>query len=248
MLVTIRDNSFREQYRTQLDLFTRVLRHNLRNDMNVLRGYFEVICDRIEDTTVEDLGRKGMAKCDRMLEISEQTRRLRETLSAEYREFDTTIDLVPIVADIVEEFDAEYPDATMETDLPDSTPARARENIAWAVENLVENAIVHADDDPQVYVGIEGERVERDGLESEWTTLTVADRGPGIPESEAAVLDDDAARSDTEHGSGLGLWTAKQLVEIFDGQFEIDRNPASAFSTEVRLRLQPGSDAVAAGE
>lgn len=94
-----------------------------------------------------------------------------------------------------------------------------------------------------MHISVEGEHIEHGDLESEWTTITVADRGPGIPESEASVLEDDDKRTDTEHGSGLGLWITKQVMEIFGGRVKITLDPESEFSTEVRLWLQPEADA-----
>jgi signal transduction histidine kinase len=75
--------------------------------------------------------------------------------------------------------------------------------------------------------------------------VTVADEGPGIPENEVSVLRDDTERTPIEHGSGLGLWIVQQIVEAFDGQIEIDRDPDGGFATAVTVRLQPAEDSYA---
>lgn len=49
------------------------------------------------------------------------------------------------------------------------------------------------------------ETVEDEKRESQWTTVTVADAGPGIPAEEVAVLRDDTSRTPIEHGSGHAL-------------------------------------------
>ena len=242
LLVTIRDNTEREQYRSQLDLLTRVLRHNLRNEINIVTGYLNTVREAISDPEPREFVDKSLQKCHSLVEISDQTRHLNEILDTEYDKIDVVTDLVPLVEQVIEAYEREYPDAQIETDLPEEATVEASENVRWALENLTENAIVHAEREPRVHVSIDRETTKTEGLRSEWTTLTVADHGPGIPESEVAVLDDDVARTQTQHGSGLGLWIVKQLARIFDGQLDIDRDPESAFSTEVSLRLQPGTN------
>jgi PAS domain S-box-containing protein len=242
LLVTIRDNSERQQYRSQVDLLTRVLRHNLRNDMNIIMGYLDVIKTRSDDPRVGELAAKSTDKCDALVEISDQTRQLDEILDTEYNAMKTLTDLTPLVERVVETHEREYPSARIETDLPREAIVAASQNVEWAIENLVENAIVHAESDPHVRVDISTETIENEGLRSEWITVTVADRGPGIPEAEVAVLDDEADRTQVLHGEGLGLWIVQQLTRIFDGQLDIDRSPESEWSTEISLRLQPGGN------
>jgi PAS domain S-box-containing protein len=247
MLVTIRDNTDREQYRSQVDLFTRVLRHNFRNDINIVIGYLNIIAERVDDSAIEEYVTNSLEKCDGLINISEQTRQLNDILDTEYGKVDTLTDLVPLVQRVTEEYEHEHPHAQIETELPREAIVAASENVVWAIENLVENAIVHADGDPEVRIEISNETIEEDGLKSEWTTMTVADRGPGIPESEVVVLEDDSNRTQIQHGSGLGLWIAQQIAQIFDGHLDIDRSPDSGFSTEISLRLQPGTNGYTVG-
>jgi len=245
MLITIRDNTARERYRTQVDLLGRVLRHNLRNDMTVVMGNLGNAKERCEDDEAVELVDRSIEKCQELVTVSDKTRKLNDILDSEHQQIEGLIDLVPLVEQIVTEYEAEFPAATIETELPKIATVRASRNVRWGIENLVENALVHAEAEPAVRVTIDTETVEEDGQESEWTTVTVADHGPGIPETEVAVLRDDEARTATDHGSGLGLWIVQQIAQVFDGQLAIDRDPDSAFTTEVSLRLQPGEDGYA---
>jgi PAS domain S-box-containing protein len=247
LLVTIRDNSDREQYRTQVDLLGRVLRHNLRNDMNVVLGSLGAIENQCKDPAVDDFVDRSRRKCRELIELGNETRKLNNILDTEYRQIETVTDLVPIVDRVVDEYGSDYPQARIMTDFPETAAVQASENVTWAIENVVENAIVHAENDPELRVTIRNERIEEDGQESEWTTVTVADHGPGIPENEVGVLRDDSNRTSTEHGSGLGLWIVQQIARAFDGKLDIDRSPDSGFTTEVSLRLQPARDGYATG-
>jgi len=242
LLVTIRDNTEQERYRTQAALLSRVLRHNLRNEMNVVMGHLGMIETSADDPKIETNAEASLEKCQELIEVSEQTRKLSDILDTERARFSRQTDLVSVVETVVDRIEAEYPRATINTELPDSAPVQASDNIGWAVENIVENAIVHADrESPTVDIRITEETVTEDGISSEWRTVRVADDGPGIPRTEVEVLRDDTKRTSTEHGSGLGLWIALQLVRIFDGKLHVDRNP-SEHSTEVSLRLLPADE------
>lgn len=240
MLVTIRDNTEREQYRTQTDLLGRVLRHNLRNDMSVIMGNLISIERRVGNTDLEALAEKSIRKCEGLLAMSDNTRKLNDILDSEREQIGMLVDLVPLVEEVVSEYDSENPRATVEADLPDTATVQASANVTWAIENIVENALEHAESDPELRVEIRTGCVRDEVGRSEWTTFTVADRGPGIPEHEVQVLEDDTNRTSKLHGSGLGLWIVQQIAEVFDGKLDIDHSPDSEFTTEVSLRLQPG--------
>ncbi|MBS1838055.1 MAG: HAMP domain-containing histidine kinase [Actinobacteria bacterium] len=84
-----------------------------------------------------------------------------------------------------------------------------------AVGNLVENALKFDDTGGPIDVTCEGTRVE------------VADRGPGIPPDERALVFERFHRSDTARsrpGSGLGLSIVREIVERHGGRvFVADR-------------------------
>jgi PAS domain S-box-containing protein len=239
LLVTIRDNSEREQYRSQLNLLARVLRHNLRNDMTVIQGTLSFVGNRVDDAELTERVETAIQKCDELLETSDQTRKLNEIVETAQSGPTDPTDLVPMVETLAAEYSEQYPNADISIECPETAPVQAGEQVRWALDNLVENAIVHAESDPVVQITVAHETTAEDDQRSEWVTVTVADKGPGIPASEVEVLHDDTNRTATTHGSGLGLWIVNQIAQAYHGQLEIARNPSSEFSTEVYLRLQP---------
>jgi signal transduction histidine kinase len=187
----------------------------------------------------------ALEKSQELVEMSDKTRKLNEILDSEHKQVGRVTDIVPLVERVVDDHEQTYPETTIEIDVPDQAPVQASNDVVWAIENVVENAIVHAEDEPHLYISIQNEIIEEERGASEWTTLTVADDGPGIPEDEVAVLRDDTSRTSTAHGSGLGLWIVQQIAEAFDGKLVIDREPASEFTTAVSLRFQPGASGYA---
>jgi PAS domain S-box-containing protein len=185
LLVTIRDNSERERYRTQLDVLARVLRHNLRNDMTVIQGTLSHVRNNIDDSTLTARIDTAIRKCEGLTDTSDKTRKLDDIVESAQTVGTQTTDLVPLVDAVVEKHREEYPSAEITTIKPTMAPVQASDQVRWALDNLVENAIVHAESDPEVRITVAGETTTEDGQLSEWVTVTVADKGPGIPASEA---------------------------------------------------------------
>lgn len=122
------------------------------------------------------------------------------------------MELAGVVADVTATVDDRFPAATMTTDLPERLLFRCDDRFDRAVENLVENAVIHNDGDPRVSVPVRknGDRA----------TIRVADTGPGIPESDRSVLTDQREITHLSHGSGLGLLLVKWIVEGQGGRID----------------------------
>lgn len=72
--------------------------------------------------------------------------------------------------------------------------------------------------------------------------LTIADTGPGIPDTEPLCSDDPV--SQLRHSSGFGLWFVKWVVEDADGDLSVCTPTDSDTGTVVTVRLPtpPGQD------
>jgi len=212
----------------RLQVFNRILRHNLRNDLNVVLGHAENLLDENPDSAADvDVIKR---KVTELIEISEKAREVGKTLDRE-DETRTQIDLAESVEQTVEEFRQSYPETEIDVDCPESVYAYADKTLDAAISEVLENAIEHADSDsPSVTVSVSSPVDE-----CEWIELAVLDDGPGIPKEEQEVLSE-GKETALHHGSGLGLWLANWIVEKFGGElaFDDDRTDGSA----VILRLQ----------
>jgi len=197
----ITDQRERERH---LEVLQRVLRHNVRNDVNVLLGGIEQLegggADADTLATLEETA-------EGLLAMSQKAKRIGSVLEAE-REEHSTVDLADLAASVVERYRAADVDATIVADLPASAPVQGSPAIEHALEDLVGNAVEHAGTAPRIEVAV--------AVGPDQTTATVTDDGQGIPEEERRVLRE-AEITPLRHGSGLGLWLVKHATEASGG-------------------------------
>ncbi|WP_254763013.1 PAS domain S-box protein [Natrinema marinum] len=201
-----------ERKRTEqlVRLLNRVLRHNLRNDMNVLFG----LGDRLETGAADDaaaLGEQLSETAATLIELSEQARDLERYTR---RERDPQR-LAPdsLLAAVADDYRERFPSATVDVTARTDREFCAGPELERAVAELVENALKH-NPEPEPWVSLSVD--DDDGR----LVLTVADDGPGIAEMETAVIAKGEEEA-LEHGSGLGLWLVNWIVTRYGGSFQI---------------------------
>jgi len=212
----------RRQQRIQV--LNRVLRHNLRNDLNVAKGYVDVMADGGDET--ETYQRKIETLLDDLVTIGKKAQNTEHVLDADPLAESAT-PLPALITDALDSVAEEYDDVPVSGSVPKSTAVRINPVVIGSIiEELIENAVRHTDSAVTV------------SYDAESATLIVADEGPGIHDDEIAVLDN-AQETDLEHGSGLGLWLVKWGTDSFGGSVEFDTD-----ETGTRVRVSIPADLV----
>lgn len=204
-----RDVTDRREREQRLAVLDRVLRHDLRNRLNVVLGHAAGI--ESGDGEIADHAERITEASESLLSLSNAARRFRSALRGD-------VDLGPVrldegVENAVAEVSDAHPDARIETEI-EPVSAFSNDSVAVAVEELLTNAVVHCDRGPRVRVSLE---VEPGGARKDPTAvLRVADNGPGVPEADRAPLVG-TAETPTDHASGIGLWLVRWTVEDAGG-------------------------------
>ncbi|UIO99561.1 PAS domain-containing sensor histidine kinase [Halobaculum sp. CBA1158] len=227
VLAEIRDLTRYKAQDRRLQLLYRVLRHNLRNDMNVIRGHASNLERAIESDDHERQIEVIRRTAERVGGFSESVENLERLVEQDATERYRT-NAAELLMDVTEEISEEYPDASIETELEDGIPVSVDEGFRLALEHTLSNALEHNDaDDPVVRV------IATTDHSGSYVIVRVVDNGPGIPEVELRALE--GQNSDVEHGQGLGLWLIKQCTESLGGSVSFEENDPTGTAVVLKI-------------
>jgi PAS domain S-box-containing protein len=210
-----RDVTDRRERERQLLVMDRLLRHNLRNDMNVILGHAEQARESGSPAVATEMDRIAETAEDLLRTVDKE----RDVVALLTGEDDrTAVDLVAVVEDACARARDRYPRATVETTLPPAATVRAVPKLSLAVDELLSNAVEHAESDaPTVAVTVTADSGDADDAA---VVLSVADECPPIPAQEIRVLRGERDVRSVYHGSGLGLWLVHWAVDRSGGDLE----------------------------
>jgi len=226
------DRNLREQ---RLNVLNRILRHNLRNAMTVVRGHASALRSELDNGDLRSHATTIEEWADDLTATGEKVATTRSLFDRE-RDPDAVCDARETLSTVAGELAERYPDAEIAVEAPAALRVKADDRLAVALRELVDNALTHHDRTPPT-VTLEAASVG--GGASGWAEITVADTGPGIPGSERAAIE---AGEETQvaHGTGIGLWLARWVVAGFGGELSIEDNDPRG--TVARLRLPVPTD------
>ena len=219
------DATERKQRQEQLGVLDRILRHNLRNEMNVIRGQAETIQSETSSEIAASAG-TIVDKSDQLLGLADKERQVTELLREEPTQKE--IKVCELLQQITSRVESEHPEATITIDCSEGVTARAIKQFGQAIKQLVTNAIVHNDSSsPAVTLTV----TETD----ETVRIEVADTGPQIPEMERNVLMGETEQTPLYHGSGLGLWLVNLIITQSNGIITVAENSPAGNIVSIEL-------------
>ncbi|WP_253737629.1 PAS domain S-box protein [Halohasta salina] len=229
----ISDITAQKQRAQRLSVLNRVLRHNIRTDINVIQGHLSMLADELPaDNRHVDVMEQRLGN---ITELSEAARCI-DQLEGDAEGGVTPIDLGAIVDERLGRLEADYPSAEVTASVPETAPAVAHDLLPYALDNVLENAVIHnPSSTPRVDVTVSEPTPDDDYL-----TLRIADDGPGLPPAEREVLTTDT-ETPLSHSSGVGLWLTRWIVRSADGRVGVEPSASGGTCIVVRL-LRPTVD------
>ncbi|MFB6222148.1 MAG: PAS domain S-box protein [Haloarcula sp.] len=202
-----RDLTARKEREQHLQVLSRVLRHNLKNDMTVIQGRAETIHTEASGT-VETAADMIIEKSDELINVAETEQAIIDILvEAPDR---IQIELVSLLQRSATTVTDRHPEATIDVNCPAQPTVVAIPQLGDAVTELLTNATIHTEQDsPEITV-----TVTRDAAQ---VHIEIADNGPRIPEMERQILVEGTESGPLSHGNGLGLWLVYWVVTRSDG-------------------------------
>jgi len=204
-----------ERQRDNLEILNQVVRHDIRNDLQVVLGYAESIRRFVEDERLDHVEQVVRNARD-AVEITETAGDVAEVMLTADTETEPVGIRRPLI-DQIEESRAAYADAVVTTEgsIPNAT-VRADDMLGSVFRNLLTNAIEH-NDAAVCEVTVAARRTD------DRITVRIADNGPGIPdERKEAIFEEGEAGLDG--GTGLGLYLVETLVDRYGGDIRVEDN------------------------
>lgn len=220
-----------EEQRETLVLLTRLLRHDIRNDLMAIRGHADCVADHVRspgDASLEVIQRRS----DSILRLLGDTNSLVQTLGDD-QEFDT-VDLSVILEEEAERVAKNHPAVTVRTAIPDGLRVVADGLIHQLFSNLLENAVAH--NDPEgLTIRLEATR------RGETIDVVVADDGDGIPSEIGQACFEMGRQGPDSEGDGLGLYLVSRLGDVYGGDVVLEEDAAGT-TFRVSLPAAPRPD------
>lgn len=207
------------------EVLTRVLRHDVRNDMTVVLGHL----DKLEaegDRQTAHHSQIVRSKIDDVVALSEKAQKVERAV----KNADRRNKPINIAANIERQLEVvrnTHPDVDIRTDMPETAWVNANWMIEIAFRNILENAIVGGEGCTSIELSISNRALF-------WVDIEIVDTDGNL-----SAVDLEALAVETEtpllHGTGLDLWLAYWIVKSCNGKLRV--NPEeNGGSITIRMR------------
>ncbi|MCK4853563.1 MAG: tetratricopeptide repeat-containing sensor histidine kinase, partial [Bacteroidales bacterium] len=225
------------------DKFFSIIGHDLRNPLNALLGFSELISGNSRDHTSEEIQRYSKIINEAAKNIHLLIENLLEWSRSQSGNIDYNpekTDLMPMVTEIFKVFEihADKKGVSMVSDIPEDVSIYADRNLLSTIlRNLISNAVKYTLNGGQVRVFCEQNTSE--------ITISVEDTGIGMSEKQLDNLfrlDSNVTMPGTseEKGTGLGLILCREFVDMHQGKIWASSKPkeGSIFSFTLPLKVK----------
>jgi len=200
--------------RDDLELLNQVVRHDIRNDLQVVSTYAELLEAHV--------GEEGREHLERLTESNEQAAELTITardLTNVILRSDSDLERVPLAPAVdgqVSELRSSHPEATYSVDdSVDGIAVLADDMLDTVFRNLLKNTVQHNDtEQPRVRVDA--------SVDGDTVTVRVTDNGPGVPDEQKNVIFGKENKGLDSGGTGIGLYLVRELVTGYGGDIWVE--------------------------
>ncbi|MFD1587534.1 ATP-binding protein [Halorientalis brevis] len=199
----------------ELEALNRVVRHDISNDMQIIRSWAERL-ERLVGEEGERAIENILTTSDHIISLTDDAREFVETLTGPEEPEIEPVSLDEMLSYELERQRDAHEDATfrLTTEVP-TVNVTANEMLSSVFRNLLQNAVQHNDtDDPTIEITCD--------VRDETVELRFADDGPGVPDERKEQIFGKGEQSIDSEGTGIGLYLVNQLVSNYGGDVWVE--------------------------
>jgi signal transduction histidine kinase len=219
--------------------------HDLKTPLTRLRNRCEqALRSSAGDSSYRAALESTIVESDELIRTFDALLMIARAESGQARDNMAEFDASEIARDVGELYEplADEKGIMLKVEAPSAAPVRGnRELVSQALANLLDNAIKYAGPNGEAN-GAPSEIVVKAGNDGDRIVLSVADRGPGIPDADRGRVVERFVRleqSRSEPGSGLGLSLASAVARLHGGELKLEDNHPGLRSTIALPRAGP---------
>lgn len=230
----------------ELSKLTGQLAHEIKNPLSTIKVNLKLITEELKALDSAKTDEKSFHKPDsglarslrKIAVIQKETDRLEQILDGFLRYFDrgelqlVSVDINELIVDMVDF----YSPQAYSHSITIRQGLYGKPLICKVDTNMLKQVILNLFINAQQAMSKGGELIIRTAKQKENAVIVISDTGSGVaPEKLTRIFD--AYYSSRPQGSGLGLPTARRIVEVHNGTISVDSEPGKGTSFTIKLPL-----------
>jgi len=202
-----------ETQRDDLELLNQMVRHDIRNDLQVLLSRLDLLTDHVDETG-EAFLETAHRSTENAVELTQAARDMSEVMLEERER--KPMALRAVVEQQIDALRSAEPEADIRLDEPvPAVSVIADEMLDSVLRNLLKNAIQHNDAaTPVVELSV--------AEQADTVQLRVADNGPGVSADQREAIFGKGEKGLDSGGTGIGLYLVHTLVTSYGGEVWVE--------------------------
>lgn len=210
---------------TELEIYTRIMRHDLRNDIQAIVYNIELAAMLVQgdDEFAESINTvfASAERMDQVLSLSTRSREKRDSIGS----------LLDGVSELAMKAHAGLRITVRSLDDLENIEIANMPLLPLIFHNLLRNSVRHAGKQTEVTITL--------SKRGEWGQIDVADNGPGIASEILPILFQESASTT---GGGLGLHLSKEIIQSYGGSLTLVQNGSSDIGAVFRIEIPLTAD------
>jgi signal transduction histidine kinase len=220
-----------------------VIAHEIKNPLSTIKVNLRLIDEELQNGSAPDLEQR-LARARRKLNvIDKETARLEQILDGFLRYADRTqpkfspVDLNSLISDM---FDFYLPQAASHS-ITMRQCLHKEPLICQLDADMLKQAVLNLFINAVQAIGATGELMVRTGREGNFAQIQISDTGKGITAERLAHIFE-PYQSSRPNGTGLGLATAKKIIDAHNGTITVVSEPGKGTAFTISLPLASSGD------